>query len=129
MVKTAGLLATSLLTALAGLLFTVPSSAAAADLVPTAITLTGPASARITTEATVTATLTETPADAAATPLDGRPVEIDRWNGTSWVKLVDVTTASDGTVSVPVKISGVNQPVPCCLCRRRDLCRQHLICS
>jgi len=96
-----------LLTIVGGVVVLLPGSAAAADLVPTSLALTGPASARITGTASLTATLSASP-DTGTEPLAGQPVDVQRWNGDRWVTQVTVTTAEDGTATAAVPITGTS---------------------
>jgi hypothetical protein len=105
-VRTLGLISGIAVATLAGSLLLPVARASAADLVPTTLTLTGPSSARITTDATVTATLTETPPESSSQPLAGQQVEIDRWDGTAWSPVAEATTTSDGTATAAVNIPG-----------------------
>ena len=91
-----------LLAIVGGVVVLLPGSALAADLVPTSLTLTGPASAPITSAATLTATLTTADAGAVA----GQPVQFQRWSGSAWTIEATATTGADGKATAPLPITG-----------------------
>ncbi|HEY6932906.1 MAG TPA: M15 family metallopeptidase [Marmoricola sp.] len=96
------------LTALVGGLLVASPASAATDPTPTTLALSGPASARITSKATLQAALTETPADSDARPLAGRPVAFQHWDGQGWATVATASTDTDGTahVAVPITAAG-----------------------
>lgn len=101
MTRASSLLA-MLLTIVGGVVVLLPGSAAAADLVPTSLTLTGPASSPITGDATLTATLIATP---DSSPVAGQAVQLQRWTGSAWTTEATATTAADGTATAPLPIT------------------------
>ena len=103
----AGSLLAVLVAIASGVVVLLPAGAAAADaLVPTSLALSGPASARITTPATLSVSLAATPPGADSQPLAGQPVDFQRWDGASWVTAASATTADDGTATASVAITG-----------------------